>query len=65
MRPNAELHNQDPEYFTQLVESTGMSILKLAKVVGHDERTLRRWMKGERRFPYSAQFILECIVLMP
>jgi len=65
MKPDARLHNQDPEYFTQLVESTGLSITKLAGVIGHDERTLRRWMKGERKFPYSAQFILESLVLIP
>lgn len=65
MKPDARLHNQDPEYFSQLVQSTGLSVNKLADVIGHDERTLRRWMKGERKFPYSAQFIVECIVLMP
>lgn len=65
MKPDAKLHNQDPEYFAQLVQSTGLSINALAKVIGHDERTLRRWMKGERKFPYSAQFTLECLVLMP
>lgn len=65
MKPDARLHNQDPAYFTQLVESSGLSITKLAVVIGHDERTLRRWMKGERKFPYSAQYTLECLVLMP
>lgn len=65
MKPDARLHNQDPEYFAQLVESTGLSITKLATVIGHDERTLRRWMKGERKYPYSVQYTLECLVLMP
>ena len=65
MKPDARLHNQDPQYFAELVKSTGLSVNKLAKVIGHDERTIRRWMKGERKFPYSAQFIVECIVLMP
>lgn len=49
----------------QLVESTGLTITKLAEVIGHDERTIRRWIKGERKFPYSAQFIIECVVVMP
>ncbi len=65
MKPNATLHNQDPEYFSQLVESSGLSIVKLAELIGHDERTIRRWMKGERKFPYSAQYIVECVVLLP
>ena len=63
MKPDARMHNQDPEYFAQLVESTGLTIEKLAKQIGHDERTVRRWMKGERKFPYSAQYIVEAIVL--
>lgn len=65
MKPDARLHNQDPEYFRSLVESTGLSIARLAKVIGHDDRTIRRWMAGERKYPYSAQFTLECLVLLP
>jgi len=65
MKPDAQLHNQDPEYFRQLVESTGLSNVKLAQLIGHDERTIRRWCKGERPFPYSAQYIVECVVLLP
>jgi DNA-binding transcriptional regulator YiaG len=65
MRPDARLHNQDPEYFRQLVESTGLSAVKLAPIMGHDERTIQRWMKGDRKYPYSAQFLLECLVLSP
>lgn len=65
MKPDARLHNQDPVYMGQLVESTGLTITKLAEVIGHDERTIRRWIKGERKFPYSAQFIIECVVVMP
>ena len=65
MKPDARLHNQDPQYFTDLVTSTGLPVTKLATVIGHDERTIRRWMKGERKFPYSAQYTLECLVLLP
>lgn len=65
MKPDARMHNTDPEYFTALVQSTGMSIVQLAELIGHDERTIRRWMKGERGYPYSAQFIVESVVLSP
>ena len=65
MKPDARLHNQDPEYFAQLVRSTGLSQDALSKVIGHDPRSIRRWMKGERPFPYSVQFTLECLVLTP
>jgi hypothetical protein len=65
MKPDARMHNQDPKYFGQLVESTGLPVVKIAEIVGHDERTIRRWINGERKFPYSAQYIMECLVLMP
>ena len=65
MKPDAQMHNQDHEYFKQLVQSTDMSVLKLAKIIGHDDRTIRRWMSGERPFPYTVQFTVECVVLMP
>lgn len=65
MKPDARMHNQDPEYFTQLVESSGMTQEQLAKVIGHDARSIRRWMTGERKFPYSVQYIVECVVLLP
>jgi hypothetical protein len=65
MKPDARQHNQDPQYFTDLVRSAGLPVTRLAKVIGHDDRTIRRWMSGERPFPYSVQFTLECLVLMP
>lgn len=65
MKPDARLHNQDPQYFTDLVKSTGLPVIRLAKVIGHDERTIRRWMSGARPFKYTVQFTLECLVLMP
>ena len=65
MKPDARMHNQEPEYFRQLVESSGMPLGRLAKIIGHDERTLRRWMAGERKFSYAVQFIVESVVLSP
>jgi hypothetical protein len=57
--------NPDPEYFSQLVESTGLSQGRLSEVIGSDPRSIRRWMKGERKYPYAVQYTLECVVLMP
>lgn len=65
IKPDATEYNPDPEYFGQLVESTGLPVPELATLVGHHERTIRRWMRGERRYPYSMQYILEALVLMP
>ena len=61
MKPDARMHNPDPDYFRQLVESTGMTVGELAKLIGHDERTIRRWMYGERKFTYAVQFIVEAV----
>lgn len=65
MKPDAKLHNQDPEYMRELVESSGLSPARLGEKIGHDERTIRRWCSGERSFTYTAQFTVECVVLMP
>lgn len=65
MKPNAELYNPDPEYISALVESTGLSQPKLGRLIGVDERTLRRWMTGQRKYSYAVQFALECLVLNP
>jgi hypothetical protein len=65
MTPNAENYNPNPEYIRDLVESTGLRLPELGKVIGHDERTIRRWINGERKYPYSLQFALECLVLSP
>ena len=63
MKPNAKEYNPDPAYLAELVKSAGMTRADLAERLGYDERTLRRWLAGERKFPYAVQFALECIVL--
>jgi len=63
MKPDASQYDPRPEYFRELVESTGMTQPALGDVLGCDERTIRRYLTGERQFPYSAQFALECLVL--
>lgn len=63
MRPNPKDYDPRPEYFGELVESTGLTQKKIAEILGVDERTIRRWLSGERRFSYTVQFTLECLVL--
>jgi len=65
MKPDATQYNPDPEYFTELVESTGITVTELAVTIGHDRRTIQRWMSGARQYPYTAQFALEVLVLTP
>ncbi len=63
MTPDASTYNPDPQYFADLVESTGLSQVALGKLLGVGERAIRRWISGDRKFPYTAQFALECLVL--
>lgn len=65
MKPDASQYNPDPRYVTELVQSTGLPIIRLAEVIGTDRRTIQRWMSGARQFPYTAQFTLEVLVLTP
>lgn len=64
MNPDASTYDPRPEYFEELVESTGIPRAKLARdVLGVGERTFQRWLSGESRIPYTAQFTLEVLVL--
>ena len=63
MKPNAEEHNPDPAYFRSLVGSTGLTQKDLAVLLGCSARALRMWISGNRPYPYTVQFALECLVL--
>ncbi len=65
MKPDASTHDSSKEYCRDLVLSTGLTRVPLCKLIGIDERTLRRYMSGERKVPYPIQFALECLVLDP
>lgn len=65
MKPNAEQHDPRPEYFGELVASTGLTQKKIAETLGCSERAIRMWQSGDRPFPYTVQFSLECLVLEP
>ena len=41
--PDARLHNEDPAYIADLIRQTGLTQAKLAKLLGVDVRTVRRW----------------------
>lgn len=63
MIPDASNYDPNPEYLSQLIESTGITQPALALRLGVNERTIRKWKHGERVAPYLAQFALECLVL--
>ena len=60
----SEYRAGDVQYFRELVLSTGLTRVVLARdYLGVTDRCLRLWMAGDTPFPYSIQFTLECIVL--
>jgi len=63
MTPNAEKYDPRPEYLAELVHSLPHTQTELAGKIGVTDRCLRQWMSGSRKFPYTAQFALECLVL--
>ena len=66
MKPNAKAEfNPDPQYIKELIGSAGLEQKPLAAILGVNDRTLRRWLSGDREIPYTAQFALEALILSP
>ena len=64
MKPNPQDYNPDPVYFRELVESTGLTQGRVAEeILGCSPRSVRMWLAGDRKFPYSVQYTLESHVL--
>jgi len=63
VKPDASKYDPRPEYLAELIGSTGLTQAALARKIGVDERTIRRWLSGQRQFDYTVQFAIECLVL--
>lgn len=63
MKPDATQYDPRPEYLAELIESTGLTQPAVGALLGVSERGIRYWLTGERTFPYTVQFALECLVL--
>jgi len=63
VKPDASQYDPRPEYVAELIESTGLTQPAIGALLGVDERAVRYWLSGERQFPYTVQFALECLVL--
>lgn len=61
--PDAKRYNSDPNYIRGLVErigkTRGMSQRGIAAEIGVGFTSLKDWMSGHAKWPYSAQFALE------
>lgn len=60
MKPNSALHRPDPAYLRGLIESTGLTQVRAAFIIGIAPRTMRSYLsdKGSRA-PYPVQYALE------
>lgn len=61
MRPDPSTHNPAPAYVQQLLDRAGLAPDEAGPAIGVTERTVRSWLLGERRMPYTAQFALESL----
>ena len=61
MKPNAETHNPDPEYLTQVAKRTGLTQARISELVGVPVRTLNRYLNTPGSCPYPVQFALESL----
>lgn len=60
--PNAaKFYNGSPEYFSRLVEKTGLSQREVARRLGVGYSSLRAYMDGTRAVIYPVQFALEAL----
>jgi DNA-binding transcriptional regulator YiaG len=63
LKPDVKQHNPDVQYINDLIDSTGLTQIALANLLGVDDRTVRRWQRGDVTVPYLVQFALESLVL--
>jgi transcriptional regulator with XRE-family HTH domain len=58
--PNASRAKGEPAYLRGLVDRSGLSQAEVARALGIDARTFRRYLLGEVRIPYLVEFGVEC-----
>lgn len=60
--PDVRFHRpNDGPYLSELVTRAGMSVNRIADLIGVSSRTLRYALKGEAALPYTAQYALEAL----
>ena len=58
--PNAFRAKGEPAYLRGLLDRSGLSQAEVARALGIDARTFRRYLLGEVRIPYLVEFAVEC-----
>ncbi len=55
------IHRITPSEVKSIIEWTGLTIPAFASLLGHDQRTVRRWLHGERAIPPTAAIVMHAI----
>lgn len=62
MKPDAQtLYNTEPTYLRGLIAAAGISQREAARRLGCSDRSIRYWISGGEKIPYTAQFALEAL----
>ncbi|MDX8400821.1 MAG: helix-turn-helix domain-containing protein [Gallionellaceae bacterium] len=61
LKPNATKHQPSADNIRALISGAGLSQRGAARLIGINERTMRKYCK-DGRYPYLVQFALECLV---
>jgi transcriptional regulator with XRE-family HTH domain len=62
MTPNPKHFKDDPAYLRALLERAQIAQAEMAKRIGIEARTFRRYVLGESAYLYPVQFAVECVV---
>lgn len=59
--PDASNHRPEPAYLQHLLAKTALSERAAERLLGFSERSLRNFMQGKSRIPYTLQFCMEVL----
>lgn len=59
--PDATNHRPEPDYLQHLLAKTGLSERAAERLLGFGERSLRNFMQGKTRIPYTLQYCMEVL----
>ncbi len=62
-KPGSAQQRMTPEALRQLIERAGITQARAAELAGVEQRTLERWLSGDRAMPRSASGLL-CLSLI-
>ena len=64
-KPGSSQQRMTPEALRDLLERSGITQARAAELAGVEQRTLERWLSGDRAMPRSASGLLclSCIML--